>query len=106
MIAGEGLVGIALAVLAVIPACIKDFHGNIIFAIVDANGNIPKLGELIDISGKFSTGNIGGLVFFALLIGAFVLFIYKKNKPAIQVAETCGTEETVEDNISEEAIEE
>jgi putative OPT family oligopeptide transporter len=50
MIAGEGLIGILLAVFAIIP-----FAGG-------------TLGDFINISEKFSIGNIGGLVFFALLI--------------------------------------
>lgn len=50
MIAGEGIIGILLAVFAVIPF---------------AKGN---LGEFIDISSKISLGNIGGLIFFVLLI--------------------------------------
>lgn len=50
LIAGEGLIGILLAVFAIIPI------------------GASSLGEVIDISSKFSLGNIGGLVFFALLI--------------------------------------
>ena len=50
MIAGEGLVGILLAGLAVIPM------------------GSASLGEVIDISGSFSIGQIGTLVAFALLI--------------------------------------
>ncbi len=69
MIAGEGIIGILLAVLAIIPT-----------GLVDAKGAAISVGQYIDISGKFSTGNIGGLLFFALLIGSFFLFIYKKEK--------------------------
>lgn len=56
MIAGEGLVGILLAGLAVIPA------GN------------STLGQIIDISGKISLGQIGALVFFALLLLSILKF--------------------------------
>ncbi len=56
MIAGEGIVGIILAVLAVIT--------------VDGK----SVGEIIDLSGKFSLGNIGGLVAFALLLLSILLF--------------------------------
>ena len=73
MIAGEGLIGILLAILAIIPT------GK-----VDADGLSISVGQVIDLSGKFSTGNIGGLVFFALLIGAFLFFIYKKHKPSLE----------------------
>ncbi len=55
MIAGEGLVGIMLAVLAV-------------------------LGLNVDISKKFSLGNIGSIVFFALLLGSMVMFAMKGKK--------------------------
>ncbi|MCD1147535.1 oligopeptide transporter, OPT family [Peptoniphilus sp. KCTC 25270] len=56
MIAGEGIVGILLAVLAIIP-----WAGGI------------TLGEYIDLSARgISLGNIGGLVFFALLILTFL----------------------------------
>lgn len=50
LIAGEGIVGIALAVCAIIPVGGK------------------AITEWIDVSGKFSLGNVGGLVFFALLL--------------------------------------
>lgn len=49
LIAGEGLVGILLAVLAVI------------------NVNGTSVGDIINISGVVSLGNIGGIVFFAIL---------------------------------------
>ena len=45
----------------------------------EGTGEIVKIADVIDISGKFSTGNIGGLVFFALLIGSFLFFIYKSS---------------------------
>ena len=50
MIAGEGIIGILLAVFAIIP-----FKNS-------------TLGEFINISDKISLGNIGGLVFFGLLL--------------------------------------
>ena len=63
----------AMAILAIIPT-----------ALTDAEGNALSVGQVIDLSGKFSTGNIGGLVFFALLIGSFLFFIYKKHKPSLE----------------------
>ena len=65
LIAGEGLVGIGLAVLALIP---KAGHGSF--------GDF--LGTLV--SGTFINSNIGGMVFFALLIAAMLLAIRKKAK--------------------------
>jgi putative OPT family oligopeptide transporter len=56
MIAGEGLVGILLAALAIIPV------------------GSSTLGEVIDISGSFSIGQIGGLVAFALLLLSILKF--------------------------------
>lgn len=55
LIAGEGLVGIILAVLAV-------------------------LGLNVDISGTISLGNIGGLVFFAALLATMILYANKGAK--------------------------
>lgn len=69
MIAGEGLVGILLAVLAIIPT------GKL-----DAQGMSISVGQFINISGTFSLGNIGGLVAFALLLGVFAMFVFKKEK--------------------------
>ena len=57
MIAGEGVVGILLAV----------------FAVVGLN---------VDISSKINLGNIGGLVFFALLLLTIVFFCNKGKKAA------------------------
>lgn len=51
MIAGEGIVGILLAVLAIIPA-----------------GVDTSVGNLIDLSTSVNLGNIGGLIFFGLLL--------------------------------------
>lgn len=64
LIAGEGLVGILLAVFAIIP--VKD----------------GTLGDVINLKDRFKIdlGNIGGLVFFALLCGTLLLFINKKKK--------------------------
>ncbi|MBQ8669993.1 MAG: oligopeptide transporter, OPT family, partial [Oscillospiraceae bacterium] len=56
LIAGEGIVGIILAVLAVIK-------------VGDAN-----VGDIINLSEKFSLGNIGGLVAFALLLVSIIAF--------------------------------
>ena len=50
MIAGEGIIGILLAVFAIIPF------------------NDSTLGDFINISDKINLGNIGGLVFFGLLL--------------------------------------
>ena len=61
LIAGEGLVGIILAVLAVIPF---------------ANGK--SVLEAIDLGGKL--GNAGGIIFFAALMFLFFVFANKKLK--------------------------
>lgn len=62
LIAGEGLVGILLAILAVIPL---------------SDGN---LADVINLSETFSLGRIGGLIFFALLSVTLVIFINRKHK--------------------------
>lgn len=66
LIAGEGLVGILLAIFAVIPI------------------GASTLGNVIDLSAKFgfSLGNIGGLVFYALLVLSIMSFagFFKLNK--------------------------
>jgi putative OPT family oligopeptide transporter len=59
MIAGEGVVGILLAVFAVV-------------------------GLDVDISNTVSLGNLGGLVCFALLLGTIVLFANKGKKNTVQ----------------------
>lgn len=64
LIAGEGLVGILLAVCAVIPFKGKTF--------ADAFNLSEKFG--------FTLGKIGGLVFFALLTATLVFFIRRKDK--------------------------
>ena len=62
LIAGEGLVGILLAVFAIIPI------------------GADTLGDAINISKIINLGNIGGLVFFACLVATLVAFINKKEK--------------------------
>jgi len=62
LIAGEGLVGILLAVFAIIPV------------------GAATLGDAINISKIINLGNIGGLVFFAVLVATLVAFINKKEK--------------------------
>lgn len=62
LIAGEGLVGILLAVFAIIPV------------------GADTLGDVINISKIINLGNIGGLVFFACLVATLVAFINKKEK--------------------------
>ena len=59
MIAGEGLVGILLAVLAVVK--IGD----------------RSLGEIVDLSGRISLGNIGGAVAYLVLLATILLFVRK-----------------------------
>ena len=61
MIAGEGLIGILLALFAIIPL---------------SNGK--SLLDTIDLGGVL--GNFGGLAFFILLLASFVFFTTKKNK--------------------------
>ncbi|MBQ7040115.1 MAG: oligopeptide transporter, OPT family, partial [Clostridia bacterium] len=60
MIAGEGIVGIILAVLAVITV------------------NGKTVADIIKL--PFSIGQIGGLVFFALLLGTLLLFAREKKQ--------------------------
>ena len=62
LIAGEGIVGILLAVLAVIPM------------------GASNVGEFINISGIFSIGQIGGLIVFALLLFTVYLFATKDQR--------------------------
>lgn len=56
LIAGEGLIGILLAVFAVIP-----FGGS-------------SFGEFINLSGNFDMGIIGSIIFFLLLCGSIMMF--------------------------------
>ena len=62
LIAGEGLVGIALAICAIIP-----FKGDTFAA-------------AFNLSEKINLGNFGGLAFFAVLAVILIMFINKKNK--------------------------
>ncbi len=62
MIAGEGLVGILLAVFAMIPV------------------GTTNLLEKINLSGTFYLGNAGGIVFFGILIATMVYFMERKGK--------------------------
>ncbi len=62
MIAGEGIIGILLAV----------------FAIIKINGK--SLSDMINISNVFNIGEIGGLLFFALLVISFFAFSFKAGK--------------------------
>lgn len=63
MIAGEGLVGILLAVFAVIPVSKK-----------------KAVADVIDISGKFSLGMIGSVAFFVALVGILYYFAVRKKE--------------------------
>lgn len=62
LIAGEGIVGILLAIFAVIKV-----------------GGKTSLADVIDVSSKFSLGNIGGIIFFVLLIASMCCCIVGKN---------------------------
>lgn len=62
MIAGEGIIGIILAVFAIVKV------GN------------KSLADIINISDKFNIGEIGGMIFFALLIVSFFAFARKGSK--------------------------
>lgn len=64
LIAGEGVVGILLAVFAVIPV------------------GAVKLGDVIDLSKKIDLGNIGGLAAFALLCATLIYAMTRKDKKA------------------------
>jgi putative OPT family oligopeptide transporter len=64
LIAGEGLVGILLAVFAIIPI------------------GASTLGDVINISETISLGNIGGLIFFLFLI--FTIFKFSMSKKKIR----------------------
>lgn len=63
LIAGEGLVGILLAVFAIIP--------------MGASGT---LGDFINLSDMINLGNWGGLAFFAVLCTTLVMFMKRKTK--------------------------
>ena len=62
LIAGEGLVGILLAICAVIP-----FRGG-------------SFADTFNLAEKFNLGQIGGLIFFGLLTATLVYFICRKDK--------------------------
>ena len=62
MIAGEGIIGILLAVFAMIP------FGD------------TSLLEAMNFSDKIYLGNIGGIVFFAILIGTMIYFMERRTK--------------------------
>lgn len=62
MIAGEGLIGILLAIFAVIPIGSK------------------SLGNIINISESFSLGNIGGFIVFILLVVSLIYTINQNTK--------------------------
>lgn len=62
MIAGEGIMGILLAVLAVIKI------------------NGTPIGNLIDLSSHINLGNIGGAAAFALLVVSIFLFVKRGNR--------------------------
>ena len=66
MIAGEGLIGILLAIFAIIPAAGKN------------------LGELLNFSEHLQFGNIGAFIFFVLLILSVLKFsLWKKDRKRI-----------------------
>lgn len=65
LIAGEGLVGILLAVFAIIP-----------------HKTAGTLGDFLGTCLGVNLGNWGGLLFFALLCGTIIFFIHKKPKKA------------------------
>lgn len=70
LIAGEGIVGILLAVLAIIPIG------------VDEKGATLYVSNTIDFSSKFSIGQIGGLICFAVILLTIFLFANKEQKKA------------------------
>ncbi|MBP1573620.1 MAG: oligopeptide transporter, OPT family [Oscillospiraceae bacterium] len=73
LIAGEGIIGILLAIFAIIPM-----------------GKGTTLADKFDISSKLgldpNVGNILGLVFFGLLISTLIMFIKKKPKASAKTA--------------------
>ncbi len=70
LIAGEGIVGILLAVLAIIPVGVND------------EGATIYVSNIIDFSEKFSIGRIGGLICFAVILLTIFLFANKEQKKA------------------------
>lgn len=85
MIAGEGLIGILLAGLAVIPL------GN------------RNLAQIVNLSGVINLGNIGALIVFGVFIAIFCLFVFPKGKSALKTEEavTTQTEAKLEKEDSE-----
>ncbi len=82
MIAGEGLVGILLAILAIIPT-----------SKLAEDGTAMSVGQVINLSGVANTGNTGAWIFFAALLGIFAYFIFKKDKkPAVSTVEEATVE--------------
>lgn len=69
LIAGEGIVGILLAVLAVIKVGDR------------------SIGDIIDLSGSINLGNIGGALAYVVLVGTMFLFIKKGVSGARKKAE-------------------
>lgn len=78
MIAGEGLVGVLIAVLAIIKVGV-DNKGNDIFVSDMIEGLVPKY---LSILTDTNIGNVIGLVAFALLILIFWKFCFRKGKKA------------------------
>ena len=68
LIAGEGIVGILLAVLAIIPAG------------VNADGDALYVSDKIDLHEIFSIGSIGGLICFALILLTIYFFATKDSR--------------------------
>ena len=68
LIAGEGIVGILLAVLAIIPAGLN------------AKGETLYVSDKINFGEVFSIGNIGGLICFAFILFTIYLFATKDSK--------------------------
>lgn len=68
LIAGEGLIGIFLAILAIIPMG------------VNGMGEEISLGNVIDVSQKFDVGMIGSLAFFFLLLLSIFYFCKRKRE--------------------------
>lgn len=67
MIAGEGLLGVLLAICAIIPMTV--------------DGAASTFAAFLDISDRFTLGSIGSLCFFALLILALLRSTaWKKDK--------------------------
>lgn len=68
MIAGEGLIGILLAVFAIIPAGLN------------AAGESISVADRINFSSILNTGHIGAWLFFILLVGSLFLFTLGKKE--------------------------